>query len=335
MSPFYPTAPYGLPESAQPAGAIQNIPEHEPAPPTSGVSQPPRRQNTAPRKRPKYTRSKTGCMTCRSKKVKAGFSQPPQIHPINRPPSTSQRECIWPETVPPWPRIHPASSARGSVSPLEDPSAAPGPLVAPQSSILPKDTTVPVRPAWVPARSYDDDLPPPISSRRLSEPRLSAGRRSSLYHDGYYQPILPARRDDTVSAPTSPQDWSQRQQPPYNTYEYHDYEEDEPRSMRAYPSRQSSTSSDPASMMVEQTRYGDVYATSGSVPMYADMPISTSPSSSRVSARMWASQPINGPVHHNGSNAMHHPSEDGYYVSSNVYDERRNMYQSSGIPGSQ
>jgi hypothetical protein len=47
------------------------------------------------RKRPKYTRSKTGCMTCRHKKIKCD-----ERKPICSRCSHGQRECTWPEGLP-------------------------------------------------------------------------------------------------------------------------------------------------------------------------------------------------------------------------------------------
>ncbi|EKM80713.1 hypothetical protein AGABI1DRAFT_126761 [Agaricus bisporus var. burnettii JB137-S8] len=59
------------------------------------VMQAPPRQDIAPRKRPKYTRSKTGCMTCRVKKIKCDEAKPNCMRCTH-----GQRECTWPEGVP-------------------------------------------------------------------------------------------------------------------------------------------------------------------------------------------------------------------------------------------
>ncbi|KAI0320917.1 hypothetical protein OF83DRAFT_1102447 [Amylostereum chailletii] len=47
-----------------------------------------------PRRRPKYTRSKTGCMTCRAKKIKCDETKPKCVRCVH-----GQRECTWPEGV--------------------------------------------------------------------------------------------------------------------------------------------------------------------------------------------------------------------------------------------
>ncbi|KAF9523989.1 hypothetical protein CPB83DRAFT_861891 [Crepidotus variabilis] len=57
--------------------------------------QPPPRPELAQRKRPKYTRSKTGCMTCRVKKIKCDESKPVCMRCTH-----GSRECSWPEGVP-------------------------------------------------------------------------------------------------------------------------------------------------------------------------------------------------------------------------------------------
>lgn len=51
----------------------------------------PYRMEEGPRKRPKYTRSKTGCLTCRAKKVKCD-----EARPICTRCAHGQRECTWP-----------------------------------------------------------------------------------------------------------------------------------------------------------------------------------------------------------------------------------------------
>ncbi|KAF9454015.1 hypothetical protein P691DRAFT_693683 [Macrolepiota fuliginosa MF-IS2] len=55
----------------------------------------PPRPDVAPRKRPKYTRSKTGCMTCRVKKIKCDETKPSCMRCTH-----GQRDCTWPEGVP-------------------------------------------------------------------------------------------------------------------------------------------------------------------------------------------------------------------------------------------
>ncbi|KAF9263352.1 hypothetical protein L218DRAFT_959376 [Marasmius fiardii PR-910] len=54
-----------------------------------------RQETSAQRKRPKYTRSKTGCMTCRVKKIKCDETKPSCMRCTH-----GQRDCTWPEGVP-------------------------------------------------------------------------------------------------------------------------------------------------------------------------------------------------------------------------------------------
>lgn len=56
---------------------------------------PPPRPGVTPRKRPKYTRSKTGCLTCRVKKIKCD-----EAKPICTRCTHGHRECTWPKGVP-------------------------------------------------------------------------------------------------------------------------------------------------------------------------------------------------------------------------------------------
>ncbi|KAJ7091157.1 hypothetical protein C8R44DRAFT_817199 [Mycena epipterygia] len=56
---------------------------------------PPPRQEPTTRKRPKYTRSKTGCLTCRVKKIKCDEAKPSCMRCTH-----GQRDCTWPEGVP-------------------------------------------------------------------------------------------------------------------------------------------------------------------------------------------------------------------------------------------
>ncbi|EJD52383.1 hypothetical protein AURDEDRAFT_180995 [Auricularia subglabra TFB-10046 SS5] len=62
--------------------------------PTMDVMDPSHTLETALRKRPKYTRSKTGCLTCRGKKIKCD-----EMKPVCSRCAHGQRECNWPEAV--------------------------------------------------------------------------------------------------------------------------------------------------------------------------------------------------------------------------------------------
>jgi len=72
-----------------------------PEPPSPILSHDPNaiqpRGETAQRKRPKYTRSKTGCLTCRVKKIKCDETKPSCSRCVH-----AQRDCTWPEGVPAW-----------------------------------------------------------------------------------------------------------------------------------------------------------------------------------------------------------------------------------------
>ncbi|KAL5523610.1 hypothetical protein ACEPAG_7783 [Sanghuangporus baumii] len=53
------------------------------------------RSDQSQRKRPKYTRSKTGCLTCRAKKIKCDEGKP-NCHRCEH----AHRECTWPDPAP-------------------------------------------------------------------------------------------------------------------------------------------------------------------------------------------------------------------------------------------
>ncbi|KAH7888543.1 fungal-specific transcription factor domain-containing protein [Phlebopus sp. FC_14] len=105
------------------------------------------------RKRPKYTRSKTGCLTCRVKKIKCD-----ETKPICNRCTHGQRDCTWPEGVP----------TRKKATPRKDnfdgrPSTA-------ESSGLSETSTPPTRDSTPPQRPQNDYSLPPMVSRRHSEP---------------------------------------------------------------------------------------------------------------------------------------------------------------------
>ncbi|KAF8813786.1 hypothetical protein BYT27DRAFT_7180544 [Phlegmacium glaucopus] len=71
-------------------------PQYYPSSPyESHIQPPPPRPDTSQRKRPKYTRSKTGCLTCRVKKIKCDETKPNCMRCTH-----GSRECTWPEGVP-------------------------------------------------------------------------------------------------------------------------------------------------------------------------------------------------------------------------------------------
>lgn len=120
----------------------------------------PQRQPTelSQRKRPKYTRSKTGCLTCRVKKVKCDESKPICVRC-----SHGQRDCTWPEGVPT--RKKPASR-KDSVEADARPSTA-------DSSGLSEGSAPSTREHSPPRRSVDLTLSLPHPSRRAGDPYYS------------------------------------------------------------------------------------------------------------------------------------------------------------------
>lgn len=66
------------------------------------------------RKRPKYTRSKTGCLTCRTKKIKCDETKPICTKCVH-----GQRECTWPKDV----QVNPSAT---SSTPSSRPSTTTG-----------------------------------------------------------------------------------------------------------------------------------------------------------------------------------------------------------------
>jgi hypothetical protein len=100
------------------------------------------------RKRPKYTRSKTGCLTCRVKKIKCDETKPTCMRCTH-----GQRDCTWPENVP---------ARKKSLSKKEDdrPSTA-------DSSSVSDESTPPTRSHSPPRRTIDLSLPP-LASRSVA-----------------------------------------------------------------------------------------------------------------------------------------------------------------------
>ncbi|KAL6310354.1 fungal-specific transcription factor domain-containing protein [Sparassis latifolia] len=143
------------------------------------VASPPRQDTTAQRKRPKYTRSKTGCLTCRAKKIKCDESKPNCMRCTH-----GQRECTWPEGVPPRKKTVPKHE------PAPEPSLDTGLDTRPStagSSGMSETSTPPTRDNTPPGREPMELGLPPIMSRRHTEPVLhvpgvesGTSRRQSL-----------------------------------------------------------------------------------------------------------------------------------------------------------
>ncbi|KAF9010502.1 hypothetical protein BDQ17DRAFT_1420865 [Cyathus striatus] len=139
------------------------LPTPTPIPPTTSpispshghvhVVSPPPRQESTQRKRPKYTRSKTGCMTCRVKKIKCDETKPNCMRCTH-----GQRDCTWPEGVP----------ARKKPAARKD-TADGRPSTAGSSEA----STPPTREPTPPRRLASElNLVPPPQSRRSNEPYL-------------------------------------------------------------------------------------------------------------------------------------------------------------------
>ncbi|KAH7913705.1 fungal-specific transcription factor domain-containing protein [Hygrophoropsis aurantiaca] len=138
------------------------------------VVTPPSRPETQQRKRPKYTRSKTGCLTCRVKKIKCDETKPNCMRCTH-----GQRDCTWPEGVP----------VRKKATPRKD-SLDGRPSTA-DSSGMSETSTPPTRDCTPPKRVPAEFSLPPALSRRPSEPFVppapdqEAARRQQMSSHGY------------------------------------------------------------------------------------------------------------------------------------------------------
>ncbi|KAF9469897.1 hypothetical protein BDZ94DRAFT_1243499 [Collybia nuda] len=119
------------------------------------VVSPPPRPETTQRKRPKYTRSKTGCMTCRVKKIKCDETKPNCMRCTH-----GQRDCTWPEGVP---------TRKKSVVRKDSGDGRPSTA---GSSGLSEGSTPPTREHTPPRRGSSDVSLLPLNSRRSTEPYL-------------------------------------------------------------------------------------------------------------------------------------------------------------------
>ncbi|KAF9222571.1 hypothetical protein BS17DRAFT_802813 [Gyrodon lividus] len=117
------------------------------------VVAPQSRNESQQRKRPKYTRSKTGCLTCRVKKIKCDEAKPVCMRCTH-----GQRDCTWPEGVPTRKKPTPRKESLDG-----RPSTA-------ESSGLSETSTPPTRDSTPPRRAQADYNLPPVLSRRHSEP---------------------------------------------------------------------------------------------------------------------------------------------------------------------
>ncbi|KAF8200693.1 hypothetical protein BJ912DRAFT_946833 [Pholiota molesta] len=139
------------------ASSGQYLPPHQQYYPTNPVNNPvhiipPSRPEVPQRKRPKYTRSKTGCLTCRVKKIKCDETKPNCMRCTH-----GSRECSWPEGVP---------ARKKSVVRRDDVDGRPSTA---GSSGLSDASTPPARELTPPRRSQVDISLMPMPSRAPSE----------------------------------------------------------------------------------------------------------------------------------------------------------------------
>ncbi|KAI0823645.1 fungal-specific transcription factor domain-containing protein [Trametes gibbosa] len=136
------------------------------------------RQDTgAQRKRPKYTRSKTGCLTCRGKKIKCDETKPNCLRCTH-----GQRECTWPEGVPT--RKKP-STKREPPSPIDGSETRPSTA---GSSGMSEAATPPMRGPSPPKREPLEMGIPPMVSRRHSDNNVNM---PVVMNDGRRQGVPP------------------------------------------------------------------------------------------------------------------------------------------------
>ncbi|OCH83601.1 hypothetical protein OBBRIDRAFT_765071 [Obba rivulosa] len=144
-----------------------------------------RQDVAAKRKRRKYTRSQTGCLTCRAKKIKCDETKPNCVRCTH-----GQRECIWPEGV--SPRKKPVTK-RETV--LETSGFNTRPSTA-GSSGLSEAPTPPIRNHAPPKREPIELGLPPMVSRRHPDPSMHmpimTNKSGLAYHQQTPALIAPA-----------------------------------------------------------------------------------------------------------------------------------------------
>ncbi|KAF7315442.1 Zn(2)-C6 fungal-type domain-containing protein [Mycena indigotica] len=120
---------------------------------------PPSRQEAAARKRPKYTRSKTGCLTCRVKKIKCDEAKPSCMRCAH-----GQRDCTWPDGVATTRKR--ASSVKDSPDTSTAPSSASPGISEASSPTSTRGHSPPQRSPVELSLPRDLNLPPLLSNRR-------------------------------------------------------------------------------------------------------------------------------------------------------------------------
>ncbi|KIJ49610.1 hypothetical protein M422DRAFT_66083, partial [Sphaerobolus stellatus SS14] len=160
--------------------------------PQSHVLAGPIRTEPVTRKRPKYTRSKTGCLTCRVKKIKCDETKPNCTRCTH-----GQRECTWPENVPTRKKATTKKSETDEKSPISnDGSLSPSP-----STGAPRDGSPPRR------SPFDNGILSESRSRTHSEP-------STVNASPLVSPVEPATQ---LSRRPSLQENHNPSPGPYNT----------------------------------------------------------------------------------------------------------------------
>ncbi|KIK67187.1 hypothetical protein GYMLUDRAFT_856088 [Collybiopsis luxurians FD-317 M1] len=140
-----------------PTHYLPPLPNYYPSPhlPQPHVTPPQSRQETTQqRKRPKYTRSKTGCLTCRVKKIKCDETKPTCMRCTH-----GQRDCTWPEGTPARKK---STARKDSLDTDGRPSTA--------GSSISESSTPPTR----------DHTPPRTQPLELDLPPLASRRPTSL-----------------------------------------------------------------------------------------------------------------------------------------------------------
>ncbi|KAI0266808.1 hypothetical protein BC834DRAFT_873618 [Gloeopeniophorella convolvens] len=156
------------------------------------------RADSTQRRRPKYTRSKTGCMTCRQKKIKCDENKP-KCHRC----AHGQRDCTWPVGVETRKRAPPKRTESTQLD-LADvrPSTA-------SSSGISEGSTPPTRNHTPPKREpLELDLPPLALRRHGSDfhgqPHHPHGHSmTSLMDPGHRSSLLPVSTSSQFHNPSS------------------------------------------------------------------------------------------------------------------------------------
>jgi len=149
LDPMADSLPYPANMQYIPSPTQYYEPQHVNHSPLHVVSSPPKSEAPQQRKRPKYTRSKTGCLTCRVKKIKCDETKPNCMRCTH-----GQRECTWPEGVP---------ARKKTVTRKDSTDARPSTASSSTSS------TPPTRDPTPPRRATIDLGLLPMASRRSSD----------------------------------------------------------------------------------------------------------------------------------------------------------------------